>query len=135
MSWRTLLMGMAVTVLALATIGAAFATGMDIFNVGALSSGTKAVSRVDTDHLGYTTCGTVDSLKVCKVIASFTKDLRAGAQIYAGVTANGEYIAKGKVVSKAKLDAHDEMGIPMNQLQKSFDPAASLAIRITVAER
>ena len=128
-------MSVALAVLALATIGLAFATGMDLLNVGALSSGTQAITQVDTDHLGYTTSGTVDSLKVRKVIASFTQDLTAGTQIYAGVTANGEYIAKGKLILKCELHADDQVEIPMNQLKKWFDPESTLAVTVTVAER
>ena len=138
MSAKALLISIAAVVLSLGVIGAAFATGMDFFNVGALSSGTEAITQVDTDYVGYTPCESsmVDSLKVCKVIASFTKHLGAGSQIYAGVTADGDYIAKGKVILTQKLVKQHEIEIPMNQLQESFDPKSkALAVTVTVAER
>jgi len=50
---RALLIGLIVSVLALAGIGAAFATGMNFSGVGALSLGSTGVPQINCDHVSF----------------------------------------------------------------------------------
>ena len=50
---KSLLIGVIVVMLALGTIGAAFATGMSFSNVGALSLGSENVPQVDCDYVAF----------------------------------------------------------------------------------
>jgi hypothetical protein len=50
---KSLLIGVVLVVLALGTMGAAFATGMDFSNVGALSLGFGAVPQINCDYVGF----------------------------------------------------------------------------------
>ena len=75
---KRLLIGVIVVVLALGTIGAAFATGMDFSNVGELSLGYTEVSQVNCDFVGYElfTGGGI-GVVVDGVYISFDKDLHS----------------------------------------------------------
>jgi len=75
---RTLLIGVIVVVVALGTIGAAFATNVGFSNVGALSLGHDAVKDVDCDYIGYE-LDTGDNLpvEVDGVYISFTENLHS----------------------------------------------------------
>lgn len=81
---KALLIAAVVIVLALGAVGAAFATGMDFFNVGALSSGEAELAQINTDSIGFIS----DKFGVVGVDLSFTEDLTAGSTIW--VTVNDE---------------------------------------------
>ena len=50
---KALLIGLIVCVLAISGIGAAFATGMNFSNVGALSLGIEPVPQINCDHVAF----------------------------------------------------------------------------------
>ena len=75
---KHLLIGVIVVVLALGTMGAAFATNVGFSNVGALSLGHDSVNDVDVDFVGYeldTGCNL--PVEVNGVYISFTEDLHS----------------------------------------------------------
>jgi len=132
---RALFTGIAVVVLALGAIGAAFATGMSFSNIGALSSGTGDIPQVNTTYAGYITCGEVNHLKVVKVVAAFDRDLGKGSQVYAGVmSTDGDYVAKGSRVLLRDREAGERVCIPMNQYSVRVDPEDIGEIKVAVAQ-
>jgi len=135
MSRKALLIAPAVVVLALGAIGAAFATGIEFSNIGALSSGTGDIPQVNTTYVGYVTCGAIDHVKVVKVVAAFDRDLGKGSQIYAGVmSTDGDYVAKGCTVLLCHREAGEKICIPMNQYSAWVDPEDIGEIRVAVAQ-
>ena len=50
---KVIIVSLLVCVLALGSVGAAFATGMGFSNVGALSLGISSVPQIDTDHVSF----------------------------------------------------------------------------------
>ncbi|MBU2009863.1 MAG: hypothetical protein KJ624_08535 [Chloroflexi bacterium] len=87
---KTLLIGLLVVVVALGSIGAAFATGMGFSNVGVLSAGTALAPQANVDGMtwwvnqGYSGA-TVNNPWVDAVSLSFDRDLAAGTEIGVGV--------------------------------------------------
>lgn len=73
---KALIIGLIVSVLAIGGIGAAFATGMNFDNIGALSLGREPVDQVNVDYLGYIlTTGFGFGVKVDGVYISFDKNI------------------------------------------------------------
>ena len=50
---KAIIISLLVCVLALGSVGAAFATGMGFSNVGALSLGVEPVPQINTDYIGF----------------------------------------------------------------------------------
>lgn len=75
---KAIIVSLLVGVLALGSIGAAFATGMNISGVNSLSRGTNAVAQVNTDYVGYLS----NSNGVYAVRLSFNQDLKASSSIW-----------------------------------------------------
>ena len=50
---KAIIISLLVCVLALGSVGAAFATGMGFSNVGALSLGWASVPQIDADYIGF----------------------------------------------------------------------------------
>ena len=135
MSRKALLMAAAVVVLALGVMGAAFATGMEFSNVGALSSGTGDIPQVNTTYTGYVTCGDIDHVRVVKVVAAFDRDLGKGSQIYAGViNTDGDYIAKGHKILLCDRQAGGKVCVLMNQYSTWVDLEDIDEIKVAVAQ-
>ena len=135
MSRKAFLMAAAVVVLALGVMGAAFATGMEFFNVGALSSGTGDIPQVNTTYTGYVTCGDIEHVKVVKVVAEFDRDLGKGSQIYAGVmNTQGDYVAKGHKILLCDRQAGDKICVLMNQYSAWVNPQDIDEIKVAVAQ-
>ena len=87
---KAILIGVIVCALAVGGIGAAFATGMNLTNVGALSAGTAGIPQANVDGItwwvnqGYSGA-TVDNPWVDAVTLSFDRNLAAGTEIGVGV--------------------------------------------------
>jgi len=83
---KPFLIGLIVCLVAIGGIGAAFATGMNLTNVGALSAGTAAIPQADVDGItwwvnqGYSGA-TAANPWVDEVTISFNRDLPAGTEI------------------------------------------------------
>ena len=97
---KSLLIGLVVCLLALGGIGAAFATGMGLSNVGALSAGGENIPQVNTTYVGYNVIAGVSGewgpgwqSVSCPVVGSvdlkFDRDLRAGTEIWVFLVQNG----------------------------------------------
>jgi nitrogen fixation protein FixH len=73
---KVFLVGAIVIVLALGSIGAAFATGMNMTGVGALSLGIQNVPQINADYVGYhLSSAYTQPVTVDKVIISLDTDL------------------------------------------------------------
>lgn len=137
MSRRALLIGIAVVVLALGVIGAAFATGMDFFNVGALSSGEAELVQINTDGVGF--LSSPDGKGVDKVALSFDRNLTAGSTIWVTVEAHGCPRADGEVhgwkVLDRFLDKDGEVIVQLDHVIKVDDISKIKKVTVAVAER
>jgi len=127
MSKKVFLIGVAVIVLALGVMGAAFATGMDFFNVGALSSGEADLPQANTDHVGFVS----NSSGINGVVLSFDRDLTAGSTIW--VSVNDEVY--GWTVLGSFLDKDAEVIVGLNQTLEVEDFGKSYKVKVAVAER
>ena len=127
MSGKALLIGIAVIVLALGVMGAAFATGMDFSNVGALSAGEGDIEQIDTDYIGFIG----DESGVVGVALSFTRDLTADSTIW--VTINDE--VHGWKVLDSFLSQDDEVIIQLDEVLDIDDIHSSQKVKVAVAER
>ena len=127
MSGKVLLIGIAVIVLALGLMGAAFATGMDFFNVGALSSGKADLTQINTDDVGF--LSTADGID--RVVLSFDRDLTAGSTIW--VSVNDE-VYGWKVLGNF-LDKDAEVIVGLDQTLEVEDFGKSYKVKVAVAER
>lgn len=73
---KSILISVIVAVLALGGIGAAFATNMDINGVGALSSGTAAVTEIDCIDVNWSLGGNAHDPCLDCLFLQFDQDLR-----------------------------------------------------------
>jgi len=134
MSKKALLIGVAVIVLALGMVGAAFATGMDFSHIGALSSGKADVVQIDTDDVGF--LSSPDGKGVDSVALSFTRDLTAGSTIWVTVEVDGH--AKdvhGWTVLVGPLSKDWEVIVPLDKVLEVKDIDKVKKVTVTVAER
>ncbi|OIP26443.1 MAG: hypothetical protein COT13_00745 [Chloroflexi bacterium CG08_land_8_20_14_0_20_45_12] len=113
-------------VLALGAIGAAFATGTDFFNVGALSSGKAELAQANTDDIGFLSAD--DGSGVDRVALSFDRDLTAGSTIW--VTIDDE--VHGWKVLDSALSKDDEVIIELDEVLE-IDDIGQGAKKVTVA--
>jgi hypothetical protein len=127
MSRKALLIGLTVIVLALGVVGAAYATGMDFSNIGALSSGKADLVQINTDHVGFLSC--LDG--VDRVALSFDRDLTAGSTIW--VTVDDE--VHGWKVLESFLSKDDEVIIQLDEILDIDDIHSSKKVTVAVAER
>jgi len=135
MSRKVLLIGITVIVLALGVIGAAFATGMDFLNVGALSSGKADLVQINTDDVGFLSAE--DGSGVDRVALSFDRDLTAGSTIWVTVEVHGGPKAEvhGWIVLDNFLDEDDEVTVPLDKVIKVDDIGKIKKVTVAVAER
>ena len=129
MPGKVLLIGVAVIVLALGVMGAAFATGMDFANIGALSSGEGELTQINTDDVGFLPAP--DGSGINRVALSFDRDLTAGSTIW--VTVNDE--VHGWKVLGIFLDKDDEVIVGLDQTLETDDFGKSYKVSVAVAER
>lgn len=129
MQKKALLIGVAAIVLALGAIGAAFATGMDFSNIGALSSGKADLVQINTDDVGFLPAP--DGSGINRVALSFDRDLTAGSTIW--VTVNDE--VDGWIVLDSFLGKDDEVIVGLNQTLEIEDFGQSYKVSVSVAER
>ena len=127
MSTKALLIGIAVVVLALGVMGAAFATGMDFSNVGALSSGKAELAQINTDDVGF--LSTADGID--RVVLSFDRDLTAGSTIW--VSVNDEVYGWKVLGSFLHKDA--EVIVGLDETLEVEDFGKSYKVKVAVAER
>jgi hypothetical protein len=137
MSRKPLLIAVAVVVLALGAIGAAFATGMDFSNVGALSSGEAELVQINTDDVGF--LSSPDGKGVDKVALSFDRDLAAGSTIWVTIEVHGCPKADGEVhgwkVLEGFLDKDGEVIVQLDHVINVDDISKIKKVTVTVAER
>ena len=126
---KALLIGLTVIVLALGVIGAAFATGMDFSNVGALSSGQGELAQINADDVGF--LPSPDGSGIDRVALSFDRDLTAGSTVW--VTVNDE--VHGWKVLDSDLSEYDEVIIELDQTLDIDDFGQSYKVTVAVAER
>lgn len=129
MSGKVLLIGIAVIVLALGVMGAAFATGMDFSNVGALSSGKAELTQINTDDVGFLPAP--DGSGVNRVALSFDLDLTEGSTIW--VTVDDDI--QGWKVLEGFLGQDEEVIIRLNKTLDFDDIHSSKKVKVAVAER
>ena len=134
MSKKALLIGVAVIVLALGVVGAAFAIGMDFFNVGALSSGKADVVQINTDDVGF--LSSPDGKGVDRVALSFDRDLTAGTTMWVTIEIDGcgEEV-HGWTVLGSFLSKDGEVIVPLDEVLKVDDIGEVKKVTVTVAER
>ena len=128
MKTKSLLISAVMIILALSCIGTAFATKMDFFNVGVLSSGKVELLQVNTDHVGFLPAA--DGSGIDKVALSFDLDLTAGSTIW--VTVNDDF--HGLKVLDGPLGNSNEVIINLDQIIVAEDLGSS-TVNVTVAER
>jgi hypothetical protein len=116
-------------VMALGVIGAAYATGMNIVNVGALSAGQASMEQVNTDDVGFISAA--DGSCVDRVAVSFESDLPAGSTIW--VTIVGK--TSGWKVLGSYLPADNEVIVTLTPPLAVSDVPSSNYVTVTVAER
>ncbi len=126
---KALLIAAAVIVLALGAVGAAYATGMDFSNVGALSSGKTELAQVNTDDVGF--LPSPDGSGIDRVALSFDRDLTAGSTIW--VMVNDE-VSGWKVLSSF-LGEDNEVIILLEEVLDIDDFGQSYKVSVAVAER
>lgn len=80
MQSKGIFIALALIIMSLGAIGAAFATGMNFSNVGALSSSEAQIPQVNVDHIGF--LSTSDGSGVDRIALSFDRDLTAGSTIW-----------------------------------------------------
>lgn len=129
MSGKVLLIGVAVIVLALGVMGAAFATGMTFSNIGALSSGKAELTQINTDDVGFLSAD--DGSCVDQVALSFDRDLTKGSTIW--VTIDDE--VHGWWVLDSDLSEEDEVIIGLDPTLDIDDIHSSKKVKVAVAER
>lgn len=129
MKTKSLLITAAVIVLALGVIGAAYATGMDFSNVGALSAGQADMAQVNTDDVGFLSAA--DGSCVDRVALSFDRDLPAGSTVW--VTIVGK--TNGWKVLSSYLPKDGEVIVPLAPPLAISDIPTSNNVLVTVAER
>jgi len=129
MSGKAIMIGIAVIVLALGVVGAAFATGMDFSNVGALSSGKADLVQVNTDDVGFLPAP--DGSGVNRVALSFDRDLTEGSTIW--VMIDDE--VRGWKVLDSDLSEEDEVIIGLDGVLDIEDFGKSYKVSVAVAER
>jgi len=116
-------------------VGAAFATGMDFSNVGALSSGEGALVQINTDYMGFVG----DEEGVVAVVVSFDRDLRSGTTIWVTVKVPGIPKPKNETHGWTVLDSFlheaDEVTIGLDDVVEAGDVARIQKVTVTVAER
>lgn len=127
MSAKALLIGAAVIALALGVMGAAYATGMNFSNVGALSSGNGELVQINTDDIGFLSC--LDG--VDRVALSFDRDLTAGSTIW--VTVDDE--VHGWKVLDSFLSKDNEVIIQLDEILDIDDIHSGKKVTVAVAER
>ena len=139
---KALLMAVAVVVLALGVMGAAFATSMEFSNVGALSSGKAELTQVNTDDIGFLSAD--DGSGVDKVAISFDWDLGAGSTIWVTVEAHGcpghgcpgaDIEVHGWKVLDRFLDEDSEVIVQLDDVIKVDDISKIKKVTVAVAER
>jgi len=123
------MIGIAFIVLALGTMGAAYATGMDFSNVGALSAGKSDLVQVNTDDVGFLPAP--DGSGINRVALSFDRDLTAGSTIW--VTIDDE--VHGWKVLNNFMGQDDELIIRLDQTLDIDDIHSSKKVKVAVAER
>jgi len=126
---KAILIGIAVMAVSIAVIGVAFATGMDFFNVGALSSGEAELVQIDTDDVGF--LSSADGSGVDRVALSFDRDLTEGSTIW--VMVNDE--VHGCKVLDDYLDEDDEVIVGLDETLEIEDFGKSYKVKVAVAER
>jgi hypothetical protein len=130
---KFLVTGIVIVILALSAIGTAFATGMNISNVGILSSGGAEIPQVNVDHVGF--ISSPDGQGVDRIAISFDRDLVAGSTIW--VTISGEIY--GYEVLANPLAKNAEIIIHLQMIIKTEDIGSGMIepgnIVVTVAER
>lgn len=124
---KTILISIVVVVLALGAMGAAFATGMDFFNVGALSSGETELVQINTDYVGFRS----NADGIDGVVLSFDQDLTADSTIWVAVNDD----AYGRKVLDDPLSQDDEVIIGLDQTLEIDDFGKSYKVKVAVAER
>jgi len=129
MPGKALLIGAAVIVLALGVMGAAYATGMDFSNVGALSAGKGELAQINTDDVGFVS--SPDGSGVDRVALSFDRDLTAGSTIW--VTVDDE--VQGWIVLGSFLDKGEEVIVQLDETLDIDDIHSSKKVKVAVAER
>jgi len=129
MSGKAIMVGILIIVLALGVMGAAYATGMDFSNVGALSSGQVELAQINTDHVGF--LSSPDGSGIDRVALSFDRDLTAGSTIW--VTVNDE--VHGWIVLDDPLSQDGEVIIGLDETLGIEDFGKSYKVKVAVAER
>lgn len=132
---RAIMLGIAMVLLVAAAVGAAFATGMDFSNVGALSSGESEVSQANTDYMGFVS----EAEGVVAVAISFDRDLAAGSTIWVKVKVPGIPNPKneihGWITLGGFLDKADDVIVPLDDIIEPDDVEKIQKVTVTVAER
>jgi len=129
MQRKALFIGVAIIILALGVMGAAFATGMDFSNIGVLSSGNSEPAQINTDHVGFLSAE--DGCGVDRVALSFDRDLNAGSTIW--VTIDDE--VHGWEVLESFMSQDNEVIIEFDEVLDIDDIHSSANVTVTVAER
>ena len=132
---KRLLIGVIVVVLAVGTIGAAFATGMDFTNVGALSLGYENVPQIDCDYVAFHLKSAMgDPVKVDGVYLSFDTDFSTAAFSVSLRDAGGAELAY------CALNSHTQTAATTSCFHLYADgsplptPDQVYAVKVTVAE-
>lgn len=129
MQRKALLFGITVIILTLGVMGAAFATGMDFTNVGALSSGKSELTQINTDHVGF--LSSEDGYGIDRVAISFDRDLTIGSTIWIKIDDE----VYGWKVLDIFLSADDEIIIELNEVLDICEIHSSKNVKVAVAER
>ena len=130
MSAKPLLIGAAIIALALGVVGAAYATGMNFSNVGALSSGKAEIVQINTDHVGF--LSSPGGSGVDRVALSFDRDLTAGSTIWVMIDDQ----VRGWNVIGGFLSKDSEVMIQLDQVICANDIGKySSKVTVAVAER
>jgi hypothetical protein len=130
MKTKAIIITAVVIVLALGVIGAAYATGMNIVNIGALSAGQASMEQVNTDDVGF--LSSADGLSVDRVALSFESDLPAGSTIWVKIV--GKTASGWKVLGSALAEENETIVILSPPLAVSDIPSSN-NVMVTVAER
>ena len=142
MSRKPILIAVAIIVLALGAIGAAFATGMDFSNIGALSSGKAELAQVNTDDVGFLSAD--DGCGVDRVALSFDRDLAAGSTIWVTIEVHGcpghgfpgaDVEIHGWKVLDSDLSKDDDVIIELDEVLEINDISKGTKVEVAVAER
>lgn len=126
---KSLLIMAVVIVLSLGVIGAAYATGMDFSNVGALSSGKADLAQANTDDVGFLSA--TDGSGVDRVALSFDRDLAAGSTVWVKVDDE----VHGWKVLGSFLSKDNEVIVQLDEELDIGDICKSNKVSVAVAER